>query len=150
MPTNYVTATSVYLEKLKALGLNAAQTLNRLPRNELYRCYSWGHAIVDQVAGGGVTVRVSSLNGFRITFDPDTASPIDVSNINKLRNLKYRGSIVADESAADVPMSSAGAGEVSAVEIAPVIWNATQDTLDDDTAPTDSLFTLTPMDLEVQ
>lgn len=82
MPSNYVTSTSVYLEKLKALGLNAAQTLNRLPRNELYRCAAHGNAIVDLVAG--VTARVSSLNGFRETFDPATASPIPVSNANPL------------------------------------------------------------------
>ena len=79
MPSNYVTATSAYLEKMTALGLHAAQTLNRLPRNELFRRYSAGHALVDTVSGA--VVRVSALNGFRETFDPSTASPIPVSNL---------------------------------------------------------------------
>ena len=100
MPSNYVTATSLYLEKLQKLGLNAAQTLNRLPRNSLYTAYAYDNAMVDQVAGA--TVRVSTLNGFRETFDPDTASPIPVSNVNP-RAVRINGTQIAQTVIAAVP-----------------------------------------------
>ena len=77
MPTNYVTSVSTYVQQMKALGLNAGQTMNRLARDELFRCYQWGNSIVDDVAGDPV-ITVSSLNGFRQTFDPNTGSPIPV------------------------------------------------------------------------
>jgi hypothetical protein len=100
MPNNYVTATSLYLAKMHALGLQAARTLNRLPRNELYRRYSQGHCLVDTVAG--VTVRVSSLNGFREAFDPATGSPIPVSNVNPI-SLLFNGVPTASVVIAAVP-----------------------------------------------
>lgn len=101
MPTNYATAVSTYLQQMKALGLNAAQTMNRLARDELFRCYQWGTAIVDDVAGDP-SITVSSLNGFRQTFDPDTASPIPVSNANPLE-VKINGTLIAQKIVLAVP-----------------------------------------------
>lgn len=101
MPTNFVTAVSTYLEQMHKLGLNAAQTVNRLARNELFRCYQWGHAIVDDVSGDP-TITVSSLNGFRQTFDPDTASPIPVSSVNPLQ-VKLNGTLLAQTIIAATP-----------------------------------------------
>lgn len=79
MPSNYVASTSTYLEQQRALGLQAGATMNRLARNELYRCYSAGNTIVDAVAG--VAVRVASLNGFRLIDDPSSGTPVPVSNV---------------------------------------------------------------------
>ena len=80
----------------------------------------------------------------------DGEGDIALSNVNKLKNLHYLGSIIVDEAAADVPMQASGIVEIAAKEIAPVIYNATADTLDDDAAPTDSRFILTPYPLEIQ
>ena len=80
----------------------------------------------------------------------DGEGDIAVSSINKLKNLHHLGSIVVDEAAADVPMQASGIVEIAAKEIAPVIWNATVDTLDDDASPTNSLFILTPYPWEIQ
>ena len=80
----------------------------------------------------------------------DGEGDIAVSSVNKLNNLTYLGTIQVDEAAADVPMQASGIVEIAAKEVAPVIWNATADTLDDDASPTDSTFILTPYPLEIQ
>lgn len=101
MPTNYITAVSSYMQQMKALGLQAAQSVNRLARDELFRCYQWGTAIVDDISANPV-ITVSSLNGFRKTFDPDTAAPIPVSNVNSL-SVKRNGTLIAQKIIAAVP-----------------------------------------------
>ena len=120
MPTNYVASVSTYMQQMKALGLNAAQVLNRLARNELFRCYQWGTAIVDQV--NAAEVRVSSLNGFRQTFDPDTAAPIPVSNANPL-SVKRNGVEIAEKIILAVPDNAAfpdGPGTLT-FDVAPTV-----------------------------
>ena len=80
----------------------------------------------------------------------DGEGDIAVSNVNKLKNLHYLGSIIVDEAAVDVPMQKGGVIWIAAKEIAPVVWNATADTLDDDVSPTNSKFILTPYPMEIQ
>lgn len=87
-----------------------------------------------------------------VNYDNDDGNDTDiaVSSINKLKNLHFLGSIVVDEAAADVPMQASGMIEIGAETVQPVFWNATADTLDDDTSTTDLKFSLIPIPLEIQ
>jgi len=81
MPANYGSAVGPYWVIKKGHVLMAAQSINRVCRNRLFASAQYGHAIVDLVSGGGVTVNVSSLNGFRTTpADPTTGYPVPVSS----------------------------------------------------------------------
>ena len=85
-------------------------------------------------------------------YDNDDGDGTDaaVSAEDKLTNLTYLGSIIVDEAAADVPMQASGIIEIAAEKVAPVFWNGTADTLDDDASTTDLKFRLIPAPLEVQ
>ncbi len=80
MPLNYGSAVGPYWDMKHKQVLQAAQSLNRICRNSLFRCYQYGHAIVDTVAGGGITVTVSSLNGFIESVDPTSGYPVATSS----------------------------------------------------------------------
>lgn len=80
MPSNFVTITPSFWESQHTLALQAAATMNRLPRNALYKSYLEGHAIIDAVDGPGTTLTVSSLNGFRFQVDPNTGIPVPTSS----------------------------------------------------------------------
>ncbi len=83
--------------------------------------------------------------------DDGNGTDIAVSAEDKLRNLWYLGSIVVDEAVVDVPMQASGGPiEISAEKVAPVFWNATADTLDDDVSTTDLKFILIPVTLEIE
>jgi hypothetical protein len=114
-----------------------------------WRCMVHFDTGTPPVVGEVVYIYLKTSDGTNWDND-DGEGDIAVSSVNKLKNLTLIGTIVVDEAAADVPMSASGTIEISAREIAPVIWNGTLDTLDDDASPTDSLFVLTPMDKEIQ
>lgn len=82
--------------------------------------------------------------------DDGDGTDIAVSAEDKLKNLWYLGSIIVDEAAADVKMQASGFIEIGAEKVAPVFWNATADTLDDDASTTDLKFRLIPIPLEIQ
>jgi len=82
--------------------------------------------------------------------DDGDGTDIAVSNIDKLKNLHYLGSIVVDQAAVDVPMQASGHVNIRAEKVAPVFWNATADTLDADCGTTDLKFSLIPVPLEIQ
>lgn len=94
MPANYASAVGPYWEVKHKQVLAAAQSLNRVCRNSRFRTAQYGHAIVDSTAGGGVTVFVSSLNGFAITTDPITGYPVLVSSASP-RKIKRNGTLLA-------------------------------------------------------
>ena len=65
MPTSHVSLASLFLRNTVQLGLNAGQTLNRLPRNKLFQAYLSGDTSIDQVAAAAATsIHVASINGF--------------------------------------------------------------------------------------
>ena len=83
--------------------------------------------------------------------DDGDGTDIAVSSEDKLSNLRYLGSIIVDEAAADVKMQvSGGPIEIGSEKVAPVFWNGTADTLDDDASTTDLKFHLIPIPPEVQ
>lgn len=90
-------------------------------------------------------------DGANYDNDDGDGTDVAVSNINKLKNLHYLGSIVVDEAAADVKMQTSGGPiMIGAEKVAPVFWNATVDTLDDDASTTDLKFSLIPVTLEIE
>ncbi len=80
----------------------------------------------------------------------DGEGDIALSNTDKLKNCNFLRALRVDEAAVDVPMSTGGIVLLPATEFAPIVFNATADTLDDDTSPTNSRFILTPFAWEIQ
>jgi hypothetical protein len=102
MNANYASAVGPYHQAKKGMVLQAAQSVNRIIRNKLFRPYFAGHALVDSVAGGGVTVVVSSLSGFSDSIDATTAYPTAVSSVNT-RGVARNGTAIAQVIIAATP-----------------------------------------------
>lgn len=69
MPTSYVSLAPLFLRNTQQLGLNAGETLNRLPRDRLYRAYTGGHTVIRATVGASdTTIQVASINGFTETL----------------------------------------------------------------------------------
>lgn len=81
MPSGWATISSKFFDDMKGMAMAAGQAMGRIARNRLFASYVSGHAIVDQVSGGGVTVRVSSCNGFLTSIDPTTGFPVTTSQV---------------------------------------------------------------------
>jgi hypothetical protein len=89
MPTSTVANANLFLRNINQLGLNAGQTVNRLPRNTLFKAYTSGQTAMT-VAGlaADTTIHVASCNGFAdsvvstISFRPvpvSASAPLPVS-----------------------------------------------------------------------
>jgi len=65
VPTSVVAQADQFLRNIQQLGLQAGQSLNRLPRNALFKSYVSGQTVLIAVTAAPDTViRVASLNGF--------------------------------------------------------------------------------------
>lgn len=65
IPTSVVANSDLFLRNIHQLGLQAGQSLNRIPRNELFKAYLSGQTVsIAAAAAGATTIRVASLNGF--------------------------------------------------------------------------------------
>ena len=81
MPTSYVSLAPIVLRNVVQLGLNAAQSLNRLTRNPLFRAYLGGNSVnIAAAAIGATTITVSSLDGFTEQVQNARISPISPAN----------------------------------------------------------------------
>lgn len=78
LPSAVAAAVNKLTEDLKTLGLNAGQTLNRLPRNKLYNSAGAGWTVADGAQNAVTTLRVKRLNGLTRARRPDltTGSPV--------------------------------------------------------------------------
>lgn len=97
IPTSVVSNADQFLRNIQQLGLQAGQSLNRIPRNELFKAYLSGQTnLTAATASADTQISVASLNGFsdvilqgavgvrpqpvssstplQITIDPDTAA----------------------------------------------------------------------------
>lgn len=113
------------------------------------RRFSWRAFIKPggtRVVGEVVHIYLKTSDGSHPDND-DGATDLAVSALDKLRNLRYLGSIQIDENAA-VEMVASGDIEISARYAAPVFWNATANALSSTAA--DFGFILTPVPDEVQ
>lgn len=77
MPTSATANADLFLDNIKGLGLNAAQSMNRIVRNALYSPYLGGNTVM--IAGGvtgDTTIRVASCNGFTDVVTTDAAGSV--------------------------------------------------------------------------
>ena len=86
VPTSVVSNADQFLRNIHQLGLQAGQSLNRIPRNELFRAYISGQTNLTAAgAAPDTSIRVASVNGF---FDVVTKGvntrPQPVSGSNPL------------------------------------------------------------------
>lgn len=73
MPTSATANANLFLRNIHQLGLQAGQSLNRIPRNELFKSYLSGHTVLETAAAAvDLTIRVASLNGFTDVLIPGT------------------------------------------------------------------------------
>lgn len=86
MPNSVVANSSLFLSEVHALGMNAGQSLNRIPRNALYKSYLSGHTcLIQQAASSDTSIRVAALNGFTdVVIRGQNAKPAAVSSSNPL------------------------------------------------------------------
>ena len=65
IPTSVVANSDLFLRNIHQLGLQAGQSLNRIPRNALFTSYLSGQTCTIAAAlAGATTIRVAALNGF--------------------------------------------------------------------------------------
>lgn len=65
MPTSAVANADEFIRNIQQLGLQAGQSLNRLPRNNLFQAYLQGQTtLLQATAAPDTSIRVSSVNGF--------------------------------------------------------------------------------------
>lgn len=65
IPTSVVSNSDMFLRNIHQLGLQAGQSLNRIPRNSLFKAYLSGHTVTIAAAlAAATTIRVAALNGF--------------------------------------------------------------------------------------
>lgn len=87
IPTSVVSNADQFLRNIHQLGLQAGQSLNRIPRNALYTAYLSGHTATTLVTAAVDTqIRVASLNGFTdvIVQGADGVRPVPVSSTTPL------------------------------------------------------------------
>lgn len=74
MPSSIAAIASLFLRDAQQLGMQAAQTLDRMCRNRLYAAALSGHTVADGAQAGVSTLRVKRLNGFTRARRPDLAA----------------------------------------------------------------------------
>jgi hypothetical protein len=81
MPTSATSNANLFLRNIHQLGLQAGQSLNRIPRNSLFKAYLSGQtALIDATLAGDTTIHVASVNGFTDVVIPgSTVRPAPVS-----------------------------------------------------------------------
>lgn len=87
MPTAITSNANLFLRNIHQLGLQAGQSLNRIPRNELFKAYLSGHTVLTAAtAAPDTTIQVAALNGFTdvVALGP-AVRPTPVSAANPLQ-----------------------------------------------------------------
>ena len=80
MPTSAVACANLFLRTIHQLGLNAGQSMNRLPRNTLFTKYLSGMTnLTAATAAIDTIIQVASLNGFTDVVTSATVRPTAVS-----------------------------------------------------------------------
>lgn len=75
MPTSAVANADEFIRNIQQLGLQAGQSLNRLPRNNLFQAYLQGQTVLIQVTAAiDTSIRVASVNGFTTVLTVGTVT----------------------------------------------------------------------------
>ncbi len=85
-PTSAVANANLFLRKIKTMGLNAGQSINRVARNALFKAYLSGQTVaLGTIAATDTSIRVAALNGFQDVVVPGTNTrPAPVNPANPL------------------------------------------------------------------
>ena len=94
IPTSVVSNADQFLRNIQQLGLQAGQSLNRLPRNALHIAYLSGQTeSIATTASTDTTLRVASCNGFtQVVLVSTNVQPVPVSAQNPLAIQLMNGS----------------------------------------------------------
>lgn len=86
MPTAKTANSDLFLRNVHQLGLNAGQTLNRLPRDAMFKAYLSGSTVLTAATSSGDTsIAVASVNGFTDVINTGTdVRPVPVSSTKPL------------------------------------------------------------------
>ena len=84
MPTSIAAIASLFMRNVQQLGLNSAQTLNRLVRDRLYNAGMSGWTVASASTGPTASIMVARLNGFTLARRPDLAagSPVQFAPVS--------------------------------------------------------------------
>jgi len=84
MPTSIVAIANLFTNNVHQLGLNAAQSLNRVVRNRLYNAGMSGWTVANGATASGTSLPVMRLNGFTTARRPDltAGSPVQYSAVS--------------------------------------------------------------------
>lgn len=84
MPTSMVAIANLFMRNAQQLGMQAAQTLNRIVRNRMYAAALSGHTVLDGNHVAQTVLRVKRLNGFTRARRPDLAagSPVRFETVS--------------------------------------------------------------------
>ena len=80
MPSSRTALDSLFMRKLKSLGLNAGQTMNRLPRNRLYCAYTGGHTVAETGGAPTTSFEVASISGFTEQLQSGQLQTVSAAN----------------------------------------------------------------------
>lgn len=81
MPSSVVSNANVFLREIKNLGLQSAQSINRVARNTLFKAHLAGSTVTTTVVVNTDTnLKVAALNGFTTVITSITVRPVPVSN----------------------------------------------------------------------
>jgi len=86
MVTNAVMVANAFYRNIQQQGIQAGQTLNRLPRDTLYKSYLQGQTtLIDPAANTATSIHVSAINGFtEVVLMGTNVRPEPVSTIRPL------------------------------------------------------------------
>jgi hypothetical protein len=92
MPTSINAIANLFLRNAQQLGLQAAQSINRLARNRMYNAAQSGWTVADGIQSTTNTLRVKRLNGFTRARRPDLplGSPVRYDNVSTNNKLPIR------------------------------------------------------------
>lgn len=115
MPTVISAIADLFLQNSQSVGLQGAQTLNRLARDTYYNAALSGVAVIDEsyTSGSTTTIHVTRLNGFNTARRPDLAAGSQVqfaavSSNNPLAATIYHGGTGYAVSIVNVSPDTAG------------------------------------------
>lgn len=74
MPTSMVAIANMFLRNAHTLGMQAAQTVNRIVRNRMFNAAEAGSTVADGAQAAVTTLRVKRLNGFTRARNPNLAA----------------------------------------------------------------------------
>lgn len=79
MPADWAALASVFLRNAKTLGLQSAQSLNRLARSKLFAPYCSGDTLATALGSATTSLPVASIAGFTETMVDGRLVPVSVS-----------------------------------------------------------------------